>query len=76
MRQPGIEKSVAIDLAQMRETLRELNATPVETVVKSKDGWNRLNGVIFELVTVQQTGGGAVARAADISLGFNALDGD
>lgn len=74
--QPGIEKSVAIDLARMRETLRALETTPVETAVKSKDGWSRLNGVIFELVTVQQTGGGAIARAADISLGFNALDGD
>ncbi len=74
--EPGIEKTVAADLARMRQTLHGLNDKPVEKTVKTKDGWNILNGVIFELVTVQQTGGGAIARAADISIGFNSLDGD
>ncbi|MDX2263791.1 MAG: imelysin family protein [Hyphomicrobiales bacterium] len=73
---PGVEKSVALDLAEMRKNVQALGAAPVEMVVKSKDGWGRLNSVLFELVTVQQTGGGAIARASNISIGFNALDGD
>jgi hypothetical protein len=73
---PGVEKSVSIDLAGMRKSVEALNAAPVERVVKSADGWARLNSVLFELVNVQRIGGGAIARAANISIGFNALDGD
>lgn len=73
--QPGIEKSVVFDLNTTRDTVRSFGATPVDVAVKMPGGWNKLNAVIFELATVQRNSM-SFARAADLSLGFNALDGD
>lgn len=72
---PGLEQSVLFDLDHVAETF-ELTPSPLAKTINREGPWHQLYAMVPALDTVRAVASRAIAGAAGLSMGFNALDGD
>jgi predicted lipoprotein len=71
----GVEESILFDLKHAIETLRGIDL-PVEAAFRDDDTRAKLGALRIALKSASSTAGDMIARAAGLSFGFNAMDGD
>ena len=71
----GVEESILFDLGHAIETLRGIEQ-PVEEAVQDEATRAKLEALRVALKSAATTAGDMIARGADLSFGFNAMDGD
>ena len=72
---PGVEQSVEFDLDYAVDVLRALNV-PAQEAATDAELRGKLEALRVALKSAAQTAGDMIARAAGLSFGFNAMDGD
>ena len=72
---PGVEQSVEFDLDHAVEVLRGIEV-PVQTAATDAELRGQLGALRVALKSASQTAGDMISRAAGLSFGFNAMDGD
>jgi predicted lipoprotein len=72
---PGVEKSVLFDLGHVIDVLGAIDQ-PIAEVVRDPVQRKKLEALRVALKSARDTGAALIARGADLSFGFNALDGD
>lgn len=72
----GAERSTVDQFDMIEAALHGLADRPIAEIAAGKKSWETLNSVVFGLINIQVTGGGAIARGAELPMSFNALDGD
>jgi len=73
---PGVENSILFDLDRVLSAIDEPIAEPIAEVVRDQAQRNKLEALRVALRSALDTGSSMIARGADLSFGFNALDGD
>lgn len=71
----GVEKSVLFDLGHVIDVLGAIDR-PIAEVVRDQAQRDKLEALRIALKSARDTGATMIARGADLSFGFNALDGD
>jgi predicted lipoprotein len=72
---PGVEESVVFDLNHAIDVLRGLDK-PIAEVVRNDNLRGKLEALRISLKSALTTAGDIISRAAGLSFGFNAMDGD
>jgi predicted lipoprotein len=71
----GVEESILFDLNHAIEVLRGMKA-PIADAVRSEEQRAKLEALRVSLKSAATTAGEMIAKGADLSFGFNAMDGD
>ena len=71
----GAEDSIVFDLNHAIEVLRGMTE-PVTEIVHNENERGKLEALRVSLKSAATTAGDIIARAAGLSFGFNAMDGD
>lgn len=71
----GVEDSIAFDLNYAVQTLSGI-AQPVEQAVRDAETRAKIEALRVSLKSAAETASGMIAKGADLSFGFNAMDGD
>jgi predicted lipoprotein len=71
----GVEDSIVFDLNHAIEVLRGIDK-PIAEAVRSEDLRAKLEALRVSLKGAATTAGDAISRGADLTFGFNAMDGD
>jgi len=71
----GVENSVVFDLDHAIEVLRGMDK-PIADAVRSEELRGKLEALRVSLKAASTTAGDMISRGADLSFGFNAMDGD
>ncbi len=71
----GVEASILFDLNHAIATLRGIDM-PIEEAARDEDTRAKLEALRIALKSASTTAGDMIARAAGLSFGFNAMDGD
>ena len=72
---PGVEDSIVFDLNHAIEVLRGLDK-PITQAVHNEDLRAKLEALRVSLKSAATTAGDIISRSADLTFGFNAMDGD
>jgi uncharacterized protein len=72
---PGVEKSVLFDLDRVTKILGA-ESKPMAEAVSEPASRNKLEALRIALKSARDTASAMIAEGADLSFGFNALDGD
>lgn len=72
---PGVEKSVLFDLDHVIELL-EAQTAPIADEVRDPATRDKLEALRVALKSARDTASAMIAQGADLSFGFNAMDGD
>jgi uncharacterized protein len=72
---PGVEKSVLFDLDRVISILAAVDQ-PIAEMVRDQAQRNKLEALRVALRSARETAAAMIARGADLSFGFNAMDGD
>ena len=72
---PGVENSILFDLDHAIEVLHGIEQ-PMEEVAKENDLRAKIEALRVSLKSARDTAGEMISRGADVSFGFNAMDGD
>jgi predicted lipoprotein len=71
----GVENSILFDLDHAIEVLRGIDA-PMQEAAANADLRAKIDALRVALKSARDTAGELIARGADLSFGFNAMDGD
>ena len=72
---PGVEEGVDLDFEQVHQDLLAISM-PIREAVGNKEQRARLKNMFTNIDRIKREAGRAIIKATDISMGFNALDGD
>lgn len=72
---PGVEKSILFDLNRVIKVLGAVDQ-PIAEVARDLVQRNKLEALRVAMKSARDTAAAMIARGADLSFGFNALDGD
>ena len=72
---PGVEKSILFDLDRVINILAAVDQ-PIAEMVRDQAQRNKLEALRVALRSARETAAAMIARGADLSFGFNAMDGD
>ena len=72
---PGVEKSTLFDLGHVIDVLDAIDV-PIAGAVRDDETRSKLEALRVALKSARDTAAAMIARGADLSFGFNALDGD
>ena len=72
---PGVEEGVELDFEQIHRDLLAV-PVPIQEAVYDAEQRAKLKNLFTSIERLKQSAGQAIIKAADISMGFNALDGD
>ena len=72
---PGVEDSVLFDLNRAINILKAVD-TPIAEAVRDPAQRNKLEALRVALKSVRDTAAALISQGAELSFGFNAMDGD